>query len=108
MRPPAIALSNMRTVPVGESIAVANGGRDVAVAIHMPPTALPISIAQIARGMPAFNWPGNISAPNETILAIKTIDAIRPAMESCTALRPIAPSPEDAAVVATGLSTEAA
>src|SRR5580704_4621826 len=94
MRPPVIALSKMRTVPVGESIPTDSGGRDVASAIHMPPTQLPISIAQIAIGIPPFSSPGNISAPNETILAIRTTEAMTPAMESETALRVTAPNPD--------------
>ena len=63
---------------------VASGGRDVDSAIHTPPMQLPISIAQIAVEMPALRSPGNMSAPNETMLAIRTTDATRPAIMSLT------------------------
>src|ERR1700742_1166508 len=89
MRPPVIALSRMRTVPVGESMPIDSGGKDVISAMQMPPAALPISIAQMATGMPALSWPGNIRAPNETMLAISTIEAMTPAVASETALREI-------------------
>src|SRR5581483_7297554 len=76
------ALSRTRTVPVGESIPVGSGGSDVVSAIHMPPTQLPISIAQIATGMPLLSSPGNIRAPNETMLAIRIIEVMTPATVS--------------------------
>ena len=66
---------------------VARGGIDVASAIQTPPAQLPISIAQIAIGMPALRSPGNMSAPNETMLAIRTTDATNPAVASLTPSR---------------------
>lgn len=84
------ALSSTRTAPVGESMPVASGGNDVVSAIQRPPMQLPISIAQIPMGMPPLNSPGNISAANETMLAISTTEATRPAMEFPNAVRPTA------------------
>jgi len=43
---PVARLNSTRTVPVGESMPVASGGRDVASAIQTPPTQLPTSIAR--------------------------------------------------------------
>src|SRR5215471_3937936 len=74
------ALSRTRTAPVGESMPVVIGGREVATAIHKPPTQPPISIAQIATGIPAFKSPGNMSAPNEMMLPISTTEATSPAI----------------------------
>jgi hypothetical protein len=61
---------------------VASGGIDVAHAIQHPPTQLPISIAQIAIGMPTASSPGNMRAAKEKILAINTTDATRAARKS--------------------------
>src|SRR5262249_16246611 len=77
-----VKLSSTRTAPVGESMPVAIGGNDVASAIQTPEMQLPISIAQIAIGTPAPSSPGNISAPNETMLPIRTTEASRPAIVS--------------------------
>jgi hypothetical protein len=68
----------------------ASGGSDVVNAIHTPAMQLPTSIAQIAIGMPELKAPGNMSAPNETILAIRTTDAKRPAIVPMTPSRPTA------------------
>lgn len=68
---------------------IVRGGSDVRSAIPTPPTQLPINIAQIAIGIPSPSAPGNISAPNETILAMSTIDATTPAIESLNASRPM-------------------
>jgi hypothetical protein len=57
------ALSDTRTVPVGESIPVAIGCSEVASAIQTPQIQAPISIDQTASGIPALNSPGNIRAP---------------------------------------------
>ena len=80
-------LKTTSTAPVGESMPTASGGSDVLAAIHTPAMQLPISIAQIAVGMPAARSPGNISAPNETMLPISTTAAIRPAIVSLRRLR---------------------
>ncbi|HET8586118.1 MAG TPA: hypothetical protein VFM89_10270 [Casimicrobiaceae bacterium] len=77
-----IALNSTSAAPVGESMPIVRGGSDVRSAIPTPPTQLPINIAQIAIGIPSPSAPGNISAPNETILAMSTIDATTPAIES--------------------------
>jgi hypothetical protein len=80
----------MRTAPVGESMPVASGGSEVVSAIQAPQTQAPINIDQIAIGIPALRSPGNISAPNETMLAISTIAATSPASASLPASRPMA------------------
>lgn len=67
---------------MGESIPVASGGREVASAIQTPPIALPISIAQITVAMPAERSPGNMSPPNEMMLAMRTTAASTPAITS--------------------------
>jgi hypothetical protein len=85
-----MALSRTKTAPVGESIPVASGGSEVVHAIHAPATQPPISIDQIATGIPALNSPGNMSAPNETMFATSTIDATSPASASLAASRPTA------------------
>src|SRR5262249_54292571 len=84
------ALSRTRTAPVGESMPVASGGREVDNAIHTPQTQPPISIDQIATGIPALKSPGNIRAPNETTLPISTTDAATPAITSLRTSRPTA------------------
>ena len=61
---------------------VESGGNDVVRAIHTPPMQAPTSIAQIAIGVPALSWPGNMRAPNETTLAMRTIEATKPATAS--------------------------
>src|SRR5258708_40308227 len=70
------------TAPVGESMPVASGGNEVANDMKTPPRQLPINIDQIAVGIPELNSPGNISAPNEMMLAIKIIEATKPAVTS--------------------------
>ena|SRR5215468_610353 len=77
---PAAALSKTKTVPVGESMPEAIGGSVVLQATKMPPIQLPINIDQIAIGAPSLSWPGNIRAENDTMFAIRTIDARRPAV----------------------------
>jgi hypothetical protein len=69
---------------------VASGGREVDSAIQTPQIQLPISIDQTAIEAPAFNSPGNISAPKETIFAIRTTAATVPATASLKPSRPIA------------------
>ena len=100
MPEPADALRRTSTVPVGESMPVAIGGSDVFSAIHTPPMELPISIAQMAVDMPAWRSPGNMRAPNETMLAISTTAATRPAIASLTPSRPAAATRCHAAVSA--------
>src|SRR5262245_10005356 len=77
---PVRALSRMSTVPVGESMPVASGGIVVVQAIQSPPMLLPISMAQIAVGMPALSSLGNMRAANETMFAIRRNEATRPAI----------------------------
>jgi hypothetical protein len=89
-----VALNSTSTAPVGESMPLASGGIEVAQAIHTPPMQLPTSIAQIAIGIPALSWPGNISAANDTMLATSTMDATTPATASrkpwrASTLRPL-------------------
>src|ERR1700733_70934 len=79
---PVAALSNTRTAPVGESMPVVSGGSEVVIAIQAPLRHAPISIDQIATGMPALKSPWNMSAPNDTILAINTTADTKPATES--------------------------
>ena len=81
------ALNSMSTTQVGESMPVATGGMDVVRAIHMPPIQLPINMAQIAVGIPALRSPANISAANETMLAVTRIDARKPATASLAQFR---------------------
>src|SRR5690348_4189679 len=84
------ALIRMRTAPVGESIPVASGVREVVNAINIPQMQAPISIDQIATGIPALKSPGNIRALNETMLAISTTADTSPASPSLLASRPMA------------------
>ena len=108
----ADALTVTSTAPVGESIPLAIGGRLVRHAIHMPETAAPTSIAQIAMEAPAASGPGNISAANETMLATSTtaatdplsrsrIEPCTPVARTLTALRSIASVPSSRGVMNT-------